>query len=162
MRRVCKGVTSAQFETLRESYEPSLMRYCRTVAQTNQDAEDVLQELWVRAWVHRQSLGQAREPYAWLMRCMKRLLIDEMRKRKRRQRYVAPDGAIKHASTPAPSPMATALARLHRRHRVALELMEVQRLHPADAGCLMGCSQRVVGIQWVGARKALERELSSP
>src|SRR6478735_1184372 len=80
-----------------EAYEPlrsDLYRYCRHLARSPWDAEDLAQDAMARAFV---TLGQMGEPppnpRAWLLRVASNLWLDQLRRRRREERRDVPDEA---------------------------------------------------------------------
>jgi RNA polymerase sigma-70 factor (ECF subfamily) len=153
------GLDAASFAALR----PLLFAVAYRMLGSAADAEDMVQEAWMRA---ARAGGGIREPRAWLVRTVTRLCLDEMRSaRARRERYVGPW---------LPEPMLTGegvvedpLAVVERRELLSLgALAMLERLSPAERAVLvlreaMGLSHveiaAAVGVSEANSRQLLAR-----
>ncbi len=114
-----------------EIYEPlrsDLYRYCRHLARSAWDAEDLSQDALARAYVTLGQLGEAPpHPKAWLFRVASNLWIDQVRRR----RADAPILAGADGARPGPEPIAsreaagTLLSQLAPQERAAVVLKDV-------------------------------------
>ncbi len=86
-----------QFETARESeaagvaiaalvdeYAGTLYRVAYSVLRNTADAEDAVQETYLRVLRHRDSLGEIRDPRVWLVRIVWNVVLDRKRRAKTR------------------------------------------------------------------------------
>ncbi len=65
-----------------ETHGLALLRYARYRTPTEEDAEDAVQETWMRAWRTRETLrGTGRELSSWLYRTTHNVVIDKARSR---------------------------------------------------------------------------------
>lgn len=68
-------------EQLYESYFQELVRWCRTITNDTQTAEELVQEAFLRAMLHEDLLGSLKENQrrSWLYRTVKNLYVDRIR-----------------------------------------------------------------------------------
>jgi RNA polymerase sigma-70 factor, ECF subfamily len=74
-----------QFQRLAVPVQQRLYRYALRSLQNRQDAEDVTQEALLRAWAHFEQFDLERSFDAWMIRILNNLMIDLIRRRRRRQ-----------------------------------------------------------------------------
>lgn len=166
-------------------YRTELVRHCRRILGSDNDAEDQVQEAYVRAW---RAYGQLREPdsmRAWLGKIASRACFTELEKRKRRPMPSGMDGADERFadlellpeafSVRAPEAdvagivadreeVAHALETmmgLLPRQRAVLMLCEVLRWKAAEAAELIGVTPAAVNSALQRARARLERGIRS-
>lgn len=72
------------FESLVEPYRRELFVYCYRMLGSLQDAEDVLQETWLRAWLRLETFRHHLSFRAWLYKIATRLCFDILEKHPRR------------------------------------------------------------------------------
>jgi len=88
------------------------------------EAQDCVQEAFIRAWDHRHKLDTANSPEAWVRTTAYRLAVSRWRKARRAFRQ--PDRALEHARDVEPTPdriaLEAALARLPEDQRRAIVL----------------------------------------
>ena len=159
------------FTTLVTRFHPAVFRWALIFARDPDEAEDITQEVFVRA--HRQ-LGQYRSDGsldAWLYRITRRAATQMRRTRKRRGRL---------ASSPAAQPLrdvyttdpggrvdrqraATIIlelfAHLPQRQREIFDLVDLQGLSPAEVAERTGMKQVSVRANLFKARKAIRENL---
>src|SRR5689334_9991415 len=70
----------AAFAELVRRHQDSVYRLCRRYAP--EEAQDLAQDTFVRAFVHRESFDPARPVRPWLLTIARRLCIDRIRKHK--------------------------------------------------------------------------------
>lgn len=78
---------SSFLENLFISYAPDMIVYCRYLLRDNPDlldsAEDIVQDVFLKANGHTKKLMKHKAPKAWLFLVLKRQVIDFMKKKKR-------------------------------------------------------------------------------
>ncbi|MES2605579.1 MAG: RNA polymerase sigma factor [Pseudomonadota bacterium] len=72
-----------QFETAKRQFQHQLYSYAYYSLRVAADAEDVVQEAFIRLWQHWQEIDQL-QLGAWLMRVTQNLIVDHVRKHKTR------------------------------------------------------------------------------
>lgn len=105
-----------RFATLVEPHFTALHRAAVRLTRHRQDAEDLLQELCLRAYARLDDLAAARSPLAWLLGTQYHLFID-LARRRRRAPFVAVASELAESTASAlPGPDRAADAELgHRR-----------------------------------------------
>jgi RNA polymerase sigma-70 factor, ECF subfamily len=74
-------MTDRRFEYLVESYRNELRLHCYRMLGSSHDADDMVQETFVRAWRAKQSLGEVQHLRPWLYRIGTNVCIDELARR---------------------------------------------------------------------------------
>lgn len=88
-------------------HEGALLAYARQLTKNHHLAEDVLQEVLIRAWQHREDLlGRPGSVRGWLLTVTRNVIIDHERARRRRPVEPLHDD---HPAPPAPDPTGTVL-----------------------------------------------------
>src|SRR6516225_7275596 len=72
------------FERLVEPYRRELLLYCYRMLGSLQDAEDALQEAWLRAWRRLETFQHHLSFRAWLYKIVTHICFDALEKRPRR------------------------------------------------------------------------------
>jgi RNA polymerase sigma-70 factor (family 1) len=70
----------AQFAFLVKEYEHALRIFAFRVTKCEQLAKDVVQEVFLKLWEHRETINQIENAGAWLYRVTENKLIDHLRK----------------------------------------------------------------------------------
>lgn len=74
----------SQFQALAVPVRQRLFKLALRILHNRQDAEDVVQEAFVRAWLHFDGFDPDLSFEAWMFRIANNLIIDHIRRRKRR------------------------------------------------------------------------------
>ena len=172
--RVRAGETGL-YELLMRRYNQRLFRIIRSVLTNDTEAEDVLQETWVRAYEH---LGQfeGRASFAtWATRIAYHEALARARAGKRWTPVEDPEGDVmpevnrRQSSTETPEAQAirgqlgTAVAirgrRAARNYRTVFVLREVEQLSTTETADSLGLSEEAVKTRLHRSRALLRREL---
>lgn len=81
IKQVLKGDQSA-FSDIVNLYQHKLYQLCYRMLGNRQEAEDIAQEAFVRAYINLQTFDQKRKFSTWLYRIATNLCIDRIRKKK--------------------------------------------------------------------------------
>jgi len=81
------------------AFKDQLSRYISKRLGTTQDADDILQEVFLRAARNEEKLGEVEKPLAWLFTVTNSVIVDHFRKKARG----LPQGAEEIEDIPAPS-----------------------------------------------------------
>jgi RNA polymerase sigma-70 factor (ECF subfamily) len=146
--------------------------------RNEQDATDVTQETFVRAWQAIGSFKKNSRFYTWLYRITTNLCIDYARRRARKpsepfEEGIDPktDASVEHAPSNNPSPTAelergdlraqidAALLELSEEHRAVIQLREFENLDYAEIAKILHCNIGTVMSRLHYARKHLQRLL---
>ncbi len=166
---------SELFEILMRRYNQRIFRVARSILGDAPEAEDVMQETYVRAYTQLGQLRDFRRLPAWLTR----IAVHEARARRRRRgRFVGlanvlemdRDGRLatgRGARTPEQRAgnselrelLTTAIDRLSESHRLVFVLREVEGLSTADAAASLDISTDSVRVRLHRARNALRHEI---
>ena len=154
--------------TLIDRHGRGLRRYVRGMLASPDDAEDVVQETFLRVWTERKRWMSGGSPQAYVYRIARNLALMRLRHMEVRARA---DAEIRERGRPARSPLDdaslselldalnTALAALPARRREAYLLVRVQQLTLDEAAEVMDLTKRTVSNHVYMALSDLERML---
>jgi RNA polymerase sigma-70 factor (ECF subfamily) len=151
--------TLRDYERLVEAFQDRLVRYAFRRLGSLHDAEDVAQEVLVRAYDSRAERSQVRCVSAYLYRMASNCCTDHLRRRGRRGILAEETGFMELPSPQPAGPEEAAAARELRRIEALLrgippEQAEVVRLHVLDdlrlneIAALVGCPLATVKSRW--------------
>jgi RNA polymerase sigma factor (sigma-70 family) len=72
------------FEALTKSVKNKLYRFALRITRDNAEAEDVVQEVFIKAWHRLNDLPNIQNPEAWCMTLTKNLSLDKIKSKHRR------------------------------------------------------------------------------
>jgi RNA polymerase sigma-70 factor (ECF subfamily) len=129
------------------------------------EAQDCVQEAFVRAWSHRRRLDHAEHPEAWVRTVAYRLAVSRWRRTVRGRR--APDRALSGAGVTAPPgeshiAVVEALRRLPEAQRRVLVLHHLADLSVRDVAREVGAPEGTVKARLSRGRTALAALLAEP
>ncbi len=172
IRRVLEGDTPA-YELLVRRYNQRVYRIIRSILRDDTEAEDVMQEAYVRAYQHLAKF-EGRSTFAtWLGR----IAIHEALARSERSRRFEPidsppdstGGVIpqdlgmspeqKAANSEARTLLERAILALPVQYRTALVLRDVDEMSTAEAAATLEISEKALKVRLHRARAMLRREL---
>lgn len=81
IKQVLKGDQNA-YSDIVKAYQQSLYHVCYRIVGNQQEAEDIAQEAFVRAYINLHTFDQKRKFSTWLFRIATNLCIDRLRKKK--------------------------------------------------------------------------------
>jgi RNA polymerase sigma-70 factor (ECF subfamily) len=168
VRRIRSGET-ALFGELMRRHNGRLFRIARAILRDDADAEDVLQEAYVRAFEHLGRLEDLSAVSPWLSR----IVVNEAKARLRRRRHVrdalALQAEVKRMAIPDPEQqmlsrqlrdvLAGAIDALPLGYRTVFVLREIEGLDTKEVGSALGIREEAVKTRLHRARAALRREL---
>jgi RNA polymerase sigma-70 factor (ECF subfamily) len=166
---------TACFEVLMRRYNARVYRAARAIVRDEREAEEVMQQAYVNAYVHlRQFDGRARFS-TWLTR----IVVNEaLAHRRRRDRFVAFDAGAPPAreatvtASTAPDPerqafgselgalIESAIDRLPAGVREVFMLRQVEGMSTAEVAAVLDVTEDVVRTRFSRARAALRRDLT--
>ena len=142
--------TEQDLEKLVHAYTPALLRYCTGLLGNEHDAQDAVQQTFIKAWQRRHTLHQGENnTRAWLYRIAYRTALDMLRAAKRAANYPTPQpleqdpgisdelrAALNALSPPGPCPDAGAGAERHGLRRAGAHPRAARALltHPLQPG----------------------------
>jgi RNA polymerase sigma-70 factor (ECF subfamily) len=161
------------FEMLVERHRRRIYRLAYRMTCTHEDADDVLQETFVRAYGNLRRFDLDRPFANWLYTIAANLCLDR-RRRWQREKHVAweqvEDLPVAAAAGPASPERAAengelrgrlhgAIARLPRRQKAALVLFEVEGMKITEIAVLLSCTEGAVKSTLHRARRRLREDL---
>ena len=91
---VAKGGDSGAFSVLAERHRPAMLRVAHRITATLEDAEDAIQDSFLRAFVHLKSFDGRSSFLTWLTRIVINSSYMILRKRKQRGREISVDSPV--------------------------------------------------------------------
>jgi RNA polymerase sigma factor (sigma-70 family) len=150
------------FRVIHDRYRQRLFAYARQMLPGRQDAEDALQDVFVRAFANLRSNNRELALRAWLYRVAHNRCVDELRRPS-----PPPPEAMQFITSPVQDPIAQAdqreslrrlvadVRRLPEQQRSALLMRELEGFSYADLAAALGVSVPAVKSLLVRARMAL-------
>jgi RNA polymerase sigma factor (sigma-70 family) len=178
VRRSQKG-ESAAFDVLVERYKERLYATVYHMTSNHEDANDLVQDTFIKAYKSLQSFRGQSSFYTWVYRIAVNRTINFVKRRKNRNQYSLDDldSAIQsdpdlvemqsHATprrevglNELQEKLNDALQKLSESHRAVVTLHDVQGMTHADIAKVMGCSEGTVRSRLFYARQQLQGLLS--
>lgn len=167
--RLRRSDSSAMAE-LFEATHDDLLRYVRALLGDRAEANDVVQEAFIRIWSARSSLDPARSLLALLYRTARNLALNHLRDERTRERLLARHEAPFQWRDPGPEALqaerelseqlSRLVEQLPPRQREALTLSRVQGLSHEEIAAVMGVAPRTVNNHLVRALEHLRDRLN--
>jgi RNA polymerase sigma-70 factor (ECF subfamily) len=151
-----------------ETYSALLFRVAHSVLRSRAEAEDVVQDVFVRVLEHRQSLPGVRDMRVWLIRIAWNLAIDRRRRVRPEQMDESFAQSLAASSVPADQALDEAqrmhsvlceLERLPNGERHVLLLSAIEELGTAEMAEVLGRSESAVRALLFRARARLRERL---
>lgn len=174
VRRVRAGET-ALFEILMRRYNPRLFRTARAILRDEAEAEDVMQQAYVNAYLHLDQFAGRASFGTWLTRIAVHEALARLRRRARGRETVAmsedPDREASTLRSKAPDPEQAAVAgemrrllesaidALPRRYRAVFVLREVEGLSTSETAESLGIREETAKTRLHRARLMLREQL---
>jgi len=169
---------AAAFEELVARYEDKIFRLTSNITGNREDAEDAMQDAFLKAYAHLNNFHGESRFYTWLVRIAANEAL--MRLRKRRPNHFSLDQSIEGDSdlmpreleewSPNPEQLyakseidnivATFVDQLEDEYRIVLVLRDVEELSTQETADALGISGTVVKRDWNLAKAWLYRELT--
>lgn len=159
------------FGVLFERYRDTVYSFAVKSVMNRDDAEDIVQETFCRAWRSINSFRGDSKLLTWLYRIAANLCADYGRSRMRKGCLeVSLDGDVDNLISDSPVDTIThcinrqaveeALNKLPMAHRMLVVLCDMQELTAEEAAGIVGCSAISVRVRLSRARKRLRKLLS--
>jgi RNA polymerase sigma-70 factor (ECF subfamily) len=174
----CQRGQLEAYEILVGRYQQRVYGLAYSTLRNEQDATDLSQETFVKAWQAIRGFKKNSSFYTWLYRITTNLCIDFVRKRDRRptvpfEEAVDPEADASVEIAPSNQPLPTdevrrrelreqidaALQELSPEHRVVIQLREFEGLEYAEIAKVVGCQMGTVMSRLHYARKHLQKLL---
>lgn len=158
-----------RFEAVMRPHFDALYRAAMRLTRSRENAEDLVQELLLRACCELDRLETLESPRAWLMRVQYRIFVDEFRRRTRSPVAVGGEAADADAAAsedPGPEEL-TETAQRHRqltrvwtsldRRQRALLALHAEGYTLAELAAITGLTRNAVGVSLHRARARLAK-----
>lgn len=151
------------------SYGPLLFRVAHSILRCRPEAEDVVQDAFVRVLEHRKTLPAIRDLRVWLVRIAWNLALDRRRKIRPEQMDAAFAGTLAAATVPADQALGeartlaallAAIEKLPRLERQVLLLSAVDELSTAEVAGVVGKSESATRALLFRARTRLKDRMN--
>ncbi len=148
-------------------YADRFYRAAYYLLESESDAEDAVQELYLKLWSARSSLKDVRNPSAYGLSMLKNICIDRIRRRSARQTEPL-EKAPPVEDGPSQNPieardtlrfLLNEMEKLPQKQRDVLKMRVIDRLEYEDISKRTGLSQVYVRVLVAAARKTLKSKL---
>jgi RNA polymerase sigma-70 factor (ECF subfamily) len=173
-----KGGDVSAFETLVGRYERKIFRLTQNITQNREDAEDSMQEAFLKAFEHLQAFEGNSRFYTWLVRIAVNQAL--MKLRKRRPNVVSldedvdtgedmvprdvedwgPSPADRYAQTELSEMLTKAIGELDPPFRIVFQLRDIEELSTEETADALGLSVPAVKSRLLRARLKLRQSLN--
>ena len=173
-----KGGDVAAFEELVNRYEGKILRLTRNITGNREDAEDAMQDAFLKAYSHLDGFQQDSRFYTWLVRIAANEAL--MRLRKRRPGQLSLDEPIEgdndlmpreledwrpnpereYAKAELQTLLAEVIEKLEPEYRIALVLRDIEELSTQETAEALGISVPNVKSRLLRARLKLREKLN--
>src|SRR5580692_2599095 len=165
------------FEEIVTRYGPRIFRLAQNITRNREDAEEVSQDSFARAFLHVDSFRGDSRFYTWLARIAINQALMKLRTRRREFQYVCPDTREDtqfraEVADDAPTPeqqysqkelqsiLASAMEELPLASREVLQLREVEERSTAETARILGLSISAVKSRMLRGRQKLRQALA--
>lgn len=170
------GEVSA-FETLVGRYERKIFRLTQNITQNREDAEDAMQEAFLKAFEHLHNFEGNSRFYTWLVRIAVNQALMKLRKRRpnvvsldedvdtgedlvpREVEDWGPSPADRYAQTELSGILAKAIGELDPPFRIVFQLRDIEQLSTEETADALGLSVPAVKSRLLRARLKLRQSL---
>ena len=149
--------TEALFEQVYEAYGPSLYRFCLLQMKNPADAEDVLQDVFVKRLYQAPKFKSLEHERSWLYRVALNLCRDEWRRKRRSELPLAAAEGV--FLPPEELSLLDQVSNLPEKQRTVLHLHYYQGYGLQEIARLLGVTVPTVKMRLKRGREALRREL---
>ncbi len=154
------------FQRLVDDHSPRLMLVARAFARSEDEAREILQATWVRAYRKRRAFRGAGGVFGWLCAVCRTVALNRLRSGRRRTRLA--DAVARSAANPAPGSggdpaeheeirrrLLRALAALGERQRQVVTLRLIEERSVAETAAALGVAEGTVKATLHQAVRAL-------
>jgi RNA polymerase sigma-70 factor (ECF subfamily) len=152
------------FDEAMDRHQREIMRFILRATGDREDALDVFQETWLRAYRAYQQVDSAEGLRPWLFRIASNLCLNRKRDRARRARVMVDtevregEGGAVPAAHENVLHLKTALTRLPNKQRQALVMRKLAGLEYGEIAAALGCSEEAARAGVYLAMKKLKAE----
>ena len=173
-----KGGDITAFETLVGRYERKIFRLTQNITQNREDAEDAMQEAFLKAFEHLQSFEGNSRFYTWLVRIAVNQALMKLRKRRpnvvsldeevntgedmvpREVEDWGPSPADRYAQTELSEILTKVIGELDPSFRIVFQLRDIEELSTEETAEALGLSVPAVKSRLLRARLKLRQTLN--
>ena len=166
------------FETLVGRYERKIFRLTQNITQNREDAEDAMQEAFLKAFEHLQSFEGNSRFYTWLVRIAVNQALMKLRKRRpnvvsldeeidtgedlvpREVEDWGPSPADRYAQTELSEILTKVIEELDPPFRIVFQLRDIEELSTEETADALGLSVPAVKSRLLRARLKLRQSLN--
>jgi len=166
--RAAEGDATA-YRELVARHAARLHQYALRLTRNAHEAEDVLQEAWLRVWQRAADYEPTARVTTWLHRIVHNLAVDKLRVRGRFSELTEEEPAPSSTEQPAlleakrdAQTLRAAIDRLPERQAAALSLVHLSGLSPEEAQEVLGVSAEALESLLSRGRRKLKDELTAP
>ena len=149
---------------------PALLQVASRILGDLEEARDVVQVAFLRAWENRARYDARWSPNTWIYRIVTNLAIDHLRSRKSRERHQEPyrkqlrqvesaRGFAELQQREVDAIFSELAGELSEKQRLAFLLREVEGLSSPEVAAVLDCRESTVRNHLFNARKVLQREI---
>ena len=174
VRRVLAGET-ALFEIIMRRYNQRLYRTARAILRDDGEAEDVMQDAYVRAYEHLSQFAGRSQFSTWLTRIAIHEALGRVRRRKRVEQFgtIESDDVNSEVNVPATSlnpeqqtsvselgkALEDAILAIPEQYRLVLVMRDVEQLSTSDTAAALELSEENVKVRLHRARAMVRKQL---
>ena len=155
----CRRQEVRAFESLYRAHAPRLKSIAYHIAGNRQDAEDAVQETFLKLYRSIQGFHGDSTIGTWLCRIVINVCYDLARKRRRESEQPVEDLRAVPSQAPLRAALDDALRRIHPRHRMVFLLFEVEGLRHAEIAAILEVPEGTSKAWLFEAKKELKRML---
>ena len=149
---------------------PALLQVASRILGDLEEARDVVQVAFLRAWENRARYDSRWSPNTWIYRIVTNLAIDHLRSRRSRDRHQEPyrrqlrqvesaRGFAELQQREVDAIFSELAGELSEKQRLAFLLREVEGLSSPEVAAVLDCRESTVRNHLFNARKVLQREI---
>ena len=156
-------IKKARFERMVDSHSTDLFRYALALSRETAAAQDLVQETYLRAWRHLDTLRDPSKAKSWLITTLRREFFREVGRRYPEIDDIDPDSLIgaRSSEMPAQDLVREAIFALPDIHRDVLALQVIAGYSGAEISEILGVPRATVNTRLFRARQSLKQALSS-
>jgi RNA polymerase sigma-70 factor, ECF subfamily len=173
-----QGGDIAAFETLVGRYERKILRLAQNITQNREDAEDVMQEAFLKAYEHLSGFQGNSRFYTWLVRIAVNQALMKLRKRRPNQVSIdeevntgedlipreiedwGPSPEDRYKQTELSDILSGAIGDLDPSFRIVFQLRDIEELSTEETAEALGLSIPAVKSRLLRARLKLRQKLN--
>ena len=162
-------MTRQEFQSKILPLKDKLFRFAYRIVNERAEAEDVVQEVFIKFWKNREHAHQISNVEAWCIRATKNLSIDKLRSKHRRTEAMPETFEVRdHSPTPHGqaekndvfSQVKKLLAKLPEKQRMVMQLRDIEGFTYQEVADALDISIDQVKVNIYRARIALRKELT--